>query len=271
MFREIQRLRDVEAMKNKESIDQCDRIKALDFDLQKTMIRIAETEKVVESRSYDIRNKSVALEDSEREIARVKDLNAQQNIECVALRKDVDRVSQDCYDLRKNCEDTEARNVDLGGNIRANDIHIKEKEDNLNACRKDIEGQAYTNNNMRADLADFSQEKEAMERHSRILLGQNDDLTKELERFVNTDEVLRQQLDRRGRVVVMQDRNNNEIGQSTSKIYEARQRSPLRDSRKYSPSPIGQVTRTTMATSGAYKPGNGSPLRSSYKPTYGKY
>lgn len=33
MFREIQRLRDVEAMKNKEAIDQCDRIKALDFDL----------------------------------------------------------------------------------------------------------------------------------------------------------------------------------------------------------------------------------------------
>jgi len=45
---------------------------------------------------------------------------------------------------------------------------------------------------MRADLSDFTQEKEAMERHSRILLGQNDDLTKELERFVNTDEVLRQ-------------------------------------------------------------------------------
>ena len=93
MFREIQRLRDVEAMKNKESIDQCDRIKALDFDLQKTMIRIGETEKVVESRSYDIRQKSVALQDSEHEIARVKDLNGQQNIECVALRKDVDRVS----------------------------------------------------------------------------------------------------------------------------------------------------------------------------------
>jgi len=92
---------------------------------------------------------------------------------------------------------------------------------------------------MRADLSDFTQEKEAMERHSRILLGQNDDLTKELERFVNTDEVLRQQLDRRGRVIVMQDRNNQEIGMSTSKIYDARARSPLRESRKYSPSPIG--------------------------------
>ena len=39
-------------------------------------------------------------------------------------------------------------------------------------------------------------DKEAMERHSRILLRQNDDLAKELERFVNTDAVLRQKLDR---------------------------------------------------------------------------
>ena len=45
---------------------------------------------------------------------------------------------------------------------------------------------------MRNDLSNYMNEKEALERHSRILLGQNDDLTKELERFVNTDEVLRQ-------------------------------------------------------------------------------
>jgi hypothetical protein len=34
-------------------------------------------------------------------------------------------------------------------------------------------------------------EKDALERHSRVLLDQNDGLTMELERFVNTDEVLR--------------------------------------------------------------------------------
>jgi len=67
---------------------------------------------------------------------------------------------------------------------------------------------------MRGDLNDYMAEKEAMERHSRILLGQNDDLTKELERFVNTDEVLRTQLDRRARVMTMQDKNNQEIGYS---------------------------------------------------------
>lgn len=68
---------------------------------------------------------------------------------------------------------------------------MKDKEESLYACKKDIENLKYTNDNMRRDLNDYLSEKDALERHSRILLGQNDDLTKELERFVNTDEVLR--------------------------------------------------------------------------------
>ena len=71
---------------------------------------------------------------------------------------------------------------------------------------------------MRGDLNDYLAEKEALERHSRLLLGQNDDLTKELERFVNTDEILRQQLDRRGRVFSLQDKNQKELGYSVSKV-----------------------------------------------------
>ena len=42
MFREITRLRDIQAMKTNESIEQGDRCKALEYDLQKTLIRIGE-------------------------------------------------------------------------------------------------------------------------------------------------------------------------------------------------------------------------------------
>lgn len=62
-------------MKTKESLDQNNRCKALEYDLQKTLVRCSEIEKTVEGRSYDIRNKSVNLNDNEKEIARVKDLN----------------------------------------------------------------------------------------------------------------------------------------------------------------------------------------------------
>ena len=112
---------------------------------------------------------------------------------------------------------------------------------------------------MRNDLNDYLAEKEALERHSRILLGQNDDLTKELERFVNTDEVLRQQLDRRSRVFTMQDRNNKELGYSNAKVTDARSRSPPKQSRStYHQPPPSSPPRQNK----------GSPLRSSYKATY---
>jgi chromosome segregation ATPase len=153
-------------------------------------------------------------------------------------------VSSDCYDFRKNIESCEARNLNLGGNIRSAEINVKDREENLYGCKKDIEHLSYTNQNMRTDLNDYLAEKEAMDRHSRILLGQNDDLTKELERFVNTDEVLRQQLDRRGRVIDMQDKNVREIGFSTSKVYEARSRSP---GKRYQPS-SSYAMHTTAAT-----------------------
>ena len=108
------------------------------------------------------------------------------------MRRDVDRVSADCYDLRKNIEGTEARNADLNGQIRSLDVQNQDRESNLYGIRKDIENEQIRNSQQRGDLNDYLAEKDALERHSRILLGQNDDLTKELERFVNTDEVLRQ-------------------------------------------------------------------------------
>ena len=77
MFREITRLRDVQDMKTRESLDQNERCKALEYDLQKTLKRIDEQNRAVESRSNDIRNKNVSLDDTEREVARVKDLNGQ--------------------------------------------------------------------------------------------------------------------------------------------------------------------------------------------------
>lgn len=66
-------------------------------------------------------------------------MNGNTNGEIVALRRDVDRTSADCYDYRKNIEATENRNVDVSGQIRSAEIRSKEKEDNLYACKKDID------------------------------------------------------------------------------------------------------------------------------------
>lgn len=64
----------------------------------------------------------------------------------------MDRVSTDCYDLRKHIEDAEAKNVDLGAQIRTNDIKIKERDEDLYIVKRDIESQVVTNSNMRSDM-----------------------------------------------------------------------------------------------------------------------
>lgn len=171
MFREIQRLRDVMDMKTKEALDQIDRLKALEFDLQKTIVRNGETEKIVEARTFEIKSRQQQLDDTEREIARLKDLNNGQALEANALRKDVDRVSTDCYDLRKHIEGTEGKNVELGTAMRTNEIKLKERDEDLYVVKRDIENQIVTNSNMRADMNEKMAEKDALERHSRVLLG----------------------------------------------------------------------------------------------------
>jgi hypothetical protein len=77
---------------------------------------------------------------------------------------------------------------------------------------------------------DCLNEREALERHARILEGQNADLTAELDRFVQTDELLRTQLDRRSRIQGLQYNQHNERSHSNYKVQEARSRSPTRHS-----------------------------------------
>mgnify|MGYP001325291634 CR=1 FL=1 len=70
----------------------------------------------------------------------MKDLNNAQALEAGALRKDVDRVSTDCYDLRKHIEGTEAKNVEMSGICRTTEIKIKERDEDLYVVKRDIEG-----------------------------------------------------------------------------------------------------------------------------------
>ena len=184
-----------------------------------------------------------------------------------ALRKDVDRVSTDCYDLRKHIEGTETRNAHVAAQIRANDINIKDKEEGLFGVKRDLEALTHANANLRSDLNNGLQEKDAMDKHSRVLLGQNDDLTRELERFVNTDEVLRQQLDRRARVLDMQHSNHHNIGYSAQKVVEVRSRSPVK---RVTTTTVGYGATAASTNFDRFSPakragGGGSPLRSSYK------
>jgi hypothetical protein len=56
-WREIGRLKDLNDLKVRESQDQNERLKSLDYDLSRTAQRIDDTQKLVDARNYDLRNK----------------------------------------------------------------------------------------------------------------------------------------------------------------------------------------------------------------------
>ena len=116
------------------------------------------------------------------------------------MRRDNDKSTAENYDLRKEIDFQEGRNADVSIQIRDTEMRLKEKEEALYVCRRDVESLRVTTSQGRNDNDDLLGQKEALERHAAVLQGQNADLTSELERFCQTDEILRTQLDRRSRV-----------------------------------------------------------------------
>lgn len=144
------------------------------------------------------------------------------------LRRDIDKVQAEIYDLRKEIDYQAARNADLSAQIRDLEFRIKDKDDQLYVARKDVDAQRYQNSSFRDNNVDLLNEKDALEKHSAVLQQQNADITRELDRFVETDELVRSQLDRRGRVVGLRTNNEAQLRQSQYRIEEVRSRSPQR-------------------------------------------
>jgi chromosome segregation ATPase len=102
-------------LKVRESQDQNERLKSLDYDLSRTAQRIDDTQKLVDARNYDLRNKQLLLEDSQKELARFKDTNGRVSGDNGLVRRDIDKLMAEAYDLRKEVDYQQARNIDISG------------------------------------------------------------------------------------------------------------------------------------------------------------
>lgn len=80
---------------------------------------------------------------------------------------------------------------------------------------------------------DLKAEYEALQKHSTLLAQQNKDLQRELDQFVETDAVVRRNLDRKEKVGLIREKVDVAIHQSSALI--AKSRSPMRE---YSPARV---------------------------------
>lgn len=141
------------------------------------------------------------------------------------------------------------------------------------------------NHGMNEDMAEINgslkQELYALQNHADLLALQNADLQKELDEFVLTDDIIRNGLDRKGRVSQIKQRVEKTILHSRHQLEQSRSRSPQMRQRSISPynQPISQFPTLANQTQGSGYNNNfircddrQNPQRSNFKvsPSYGQ-
>lgn len=92
--------------------------------------------------------------------------------------------------------------------------------------RKELEGARYSNSALLDNNSNLQVEIDALNNHIRVLGAQNEELTKELDQFVEANEAIRMRLDRRNRVMDLRCKNEQQLQKSLAHVQDAK--SPVR-------------------------------------------
>lgn len=115
----------------------------------------------------------------------------------------------------------------------------------------DLEAVNYSNQALMDRNLDLKAEYEALQKHNMLLGQQNKDLQRELDQFVETDDVVRRNLDRKEKVGLIREKVDYAMHASTNVMH--RSRSPMRC--EYSPS-----RRTMHVTETVHRSPFGGPM-----------
>ena len=127
--------------------------------------------------------------------------------------------------MRQN-ESEGARGHDLRGEQSQNEATYLKTDNELVVVQRELEMVRESNKTQLEAQHFFKQELLALQGHIDLLALQNNDLQKELDEFVQTDEIIRSGLDRKGRIQQMKERNTFNEMQSIATV--ERSKSPPR-------------------------------------------
>ena len=118
-----------------------------------------------------------------------------------------ERYRNENADIQRRIDQESVRNAELTRLIQDNDAKIRVREDQIMQLRKELESARYNNSSLLDQNANLQAEIDALNNHIRVLQLQNEDLTKELDQFVEANEAIRQRLDRKNRVQEIRQKN----------------------------------------------------------------
>jgi predicted nucleic acid-binding Zn-ribbon protein len=111
-------------------------------------------------------------------------------------------------DLQRRIDQESQRNMELTSAIKELETRIRAKEDQIMYMRKELEGPRYSNSALLDNNSNLQVEIDSLNNHIRVITQQNDELTKELDQFVQANEAIRMRLDRKARVQEIRVRND---------------------------------------------------------------
>jgi chromosome segregation ATPase len=135
------------------------------------------------------------------------------------------RYKEENGELQRRIDNEGCQNVEMSGAIKELEAKIRQKEDQIMYMRKELEGARHSNNALLENNSALQVEIDSMNSHIRVVSHQNDELTREIDQFVQANEVIRQRLDRKNRVQEIREKNEYSLQQSLAKVHS---RSPCR-------------------------------------------
>ena len=213
-------------------------IKFLEDDLRKNKIQEDELARLLAAKTAEFDDKQLKLRALEDEVAKLRsgidkadfdlgDLTRKYNMQ-------LDLTNKERAELDKNL----IANSDLDNTVRRLEDELAHLEKDIGIMRGDVDRLRIAFDEATITNKGLEEELNALTKHAQLLEGQNVDLTKELDAIVVADERIRNDLDRRHRVVTLQQRNDDEMRQSINRLrYTRRSPSP------YSRSPVASPIR----------------------------
>ena len=181
---EIQRLRELNAYRERENDGQSQKIRGTDYELAKTHDRANELTKIAEARDFDLRRTIETLEQAQAELAMLKDQGSRQQVDNASSQRNIDRGNEERLALLRQKEGETQRGKDLQAVIFDLESKIRAREDHIAITRKENDDVKFSNAGISDRNSGLRVEIMALQQHIDVLQNQNRDLNKELEVFV---------------------------------------------------------------------------------------
>lgn len=193
-------------------------IKSMNAEIESSRARIRHQEEVLEQREDELRASQAKINQSINEAASIKyELKQVDNEIC--FYEDQNRKHQQAQSqLQKANEYEVCRGKELGLQEADSKVRLQARASELKTLEYDLE-QVREHNERLIDTSNAMQDEiEALNKHMNLITGQNYELSSELQRFLQTDEVVKSKLNRRSIVEEIKSKVDTAIRRSQAEV-----------------------------------------------------